>query len=356
MSIIGSRRILTAGALVAVTVSALALVGCTSSAPKTDGEIENVTGDELVSRAQDEGELVWYTSTTEPDALALAAAFEDEYGIPVLVQRSGGADTLQRFLLEADSGNVQNDVLGIGATAPFNEMLDAGYITPYIPADAEDRVEPQAIAEDGSWLGFFFQPAVIAYRTDLVDHAPKGWGDLLDPEFSDVIGHIDPNFSGVIGVVNGLQENMGWDWYESLAAQNVLMARTNNNLTDSMNSGEVEVGTFLYVNYAEGLKADGQPIDYVFPEEGTYALVQANAVMTDAPHPYAARLFQQFLISDTAQEIGTKSYNYSVLLDAAPPKGLPSLSEIGLWDGPASIPTLTQTRVLGQFNKIMGIG
>lgn len=355
MNTIGSRRTLTGGVLAAVAV--MALVGCTQSAPEADdGELDSVTGDELVSRAQEEGEVVWYTSTTEPDALAIADAFEAEYGIPVLVQRSGGADTLQRFLLEADAGNVQNDVLGIGATAPFDEMLDEGYLTPYIPEGAEDRVEPQAIAEDGSWLGFFFQPAVIAYRTDLVEDKPTSWEDLLDPQFSGVIGHIDPNFSGVIGVVNGLQENLGWDWYKSLAEQKVLMARTNNNLTDSMTSGEVEVGTFLYVNYAEGLKADGQPIDYVFPEEGTYAQVQANAVMADAPHPYAARLFQEFLISDTVQKIGTESYNYSVLLDAAPPKGLPSLSDIGLWGGSASIPTLTQTRVLGEFNKIMGIG
>ena len=89
------------------------------------------------------------------------------------------------------------------------------------------------------------------------------------------------------------------------------------------------------------LKEAGKPIEVVYAAEGSPSIVQPSAVFAAAPHPNAARLFQNYLFSVEGQELfvnlgGLRSVH--ALVKDKP--GRTPLSAIKVWkDDPAAVET-----------------
>ena len=87
------------------------------------------------------------------------------------------------------------------------------------------------------------------------------------------------------------------------------------------------------------LKEKGEPVEIVYPTEGTPLIVGPSGVLKDAPHPNAARLLQSFLFSVEAQQLmvdsgGLRSM-HALVKDKA---GRKPLREIKLMkDDPAAV-------------------
>jgi iron(III) transport system substrate-binding protein len=126
--------------------------------------------------------------------------------------------------------------------------------------------------------------------------APTKWQDLLDPKWKnrETVGH--PGFSGVVGTwVVVMRDLYGWSFFEQLERNRPQIGRSVNDAATTLNSGEriVAMGTsgLGAVNAARG-----NPIGISMPTDGAVLIVSPSAVMANAPHPNAARLFMEFLV------------------------------------------------------------
>jgi iron(III) transport system substrate-binding protein len=88
------------------------------------------------------------------------------------------------------------------------------------------------------------------------------------------------------------------------------------------------IGLAQYSNYLQ-FKAKGAPLTFVAPPEGLMATPLFVGVVDQAPHPEAAKLFIDWLLSPLGQKAHTEeSYLYSPRKDVDPPPGGKPFSEL----------------------------
>lgn len=322
-----------------VTVAAAAAVACllTACGAQDDGassseEITEVTDqaslDSLVEAAKEEGEVVWYTSVPSERAEEIGKMFTDEYDIDVVVQRSGGEDILQKFMIEEDSGRVQNDVLTITDPAAFISLKADDALTCFVPR-AFDTVPDYAKDAEGCWIATRVNAYVIAYNTKEVMDPPAGFDDLLDSRFSGDLAYVNPSFSsGALIVTAALANDKGWDWFERFAENDPFVVKGNDDTMQKVVTGERGVATFVNSTYVAEAKAEGQSVDWVFPEEGIYMVPAPSAVVAGAPNPAAGKLLADFLLTDPVQQLMVDDGNYAAVDGLPEPEGQPTVEDM----------------------------
>ena len=100
-----------------------------------------------------------------------------------------------------------------------------------------------------------------------------------------------------------IARDLGWDYFVKLAAQNVMQVQSATDTPKRISLGEravmVDGAGYLVIRYKEA----GQPVDIIYPEEGTPLAAGPSAVFKAAPNPNAARLFQNWMHSREAQQL-----------------------------------------------------
>lgn len=345
-------------ALLAIT--AFLLAACTGQSG-ADGPAASITSipdqaalDTLVAAAQDEGQVVWYTSIPSERAEQIAEMFKTEYSVEVLVQRSGGEDILQRFLLEKEAGRIQNDVLTISDPATFISLEREGALTCFVPRNF-DSVPAYAKDANGCWVATRTNAMVMAYNTQQITDPPTGWADLLDPRFAGKLAYINPDFSsGALIVTAGLANDQGWEWFERFAKNEPFVVKSNNQLMETIVIGERGIGTFVNSTYVSEAKAAGQPIEWVFPKDGVYLIPAPSAVVSGAPHPAAGKLLADFLLTDAVQQLMIDDGNYAAVQHLSTPAGQPKIEEMTRLDIDYQKLTESVDGVRDRFNTIIG--
>jgi iron(III) transport system substrate-binding protein len=260
----------------------------------------------LVAEAKKEGKVVIYGSLESGIMDAVEAAFTKKYGIPIEYFRASSNKTLDRVLTEAHAGRTLSDVIVTNA-GPMQllkkEKLFAKYVSPESANFPDDVKDP-----DGELSPIYRQVIVgIVYNTKLVkpEDAPKSLEDLLKPEWKGKWVMPDPSRHFTTGVwVRNLEKIYGKDWLAlagRLAAAKPILAESFIPAAQKVVSGEARAG-ITYVKYVYIFGKDGAPLDYVrLPKmlaDGHNVAIQAKA-----PHPNAARLFEDFLISREGMQI-----------------------------------------------------
>ncbi len=147
---------------------------------------------------------------------------------------------------------------------------------------------------------------VIGYNTNLVkrEDAPKSYADLLDPKWMGKIVKGHPGYSGAILTATFvLARDLGWSYFEKLAQQKVMQVQSAADPPKKILLGERAV-------MADGndynlvlLKDQGQPVEVVYPAEGSPLIIVPSGIFRSAPNPNAARLFQSFFFSAEGQQL-----------------------------------------------------
>ena len=117
--------------------------------------------------------------------------------------------------------------------------------------------------------------------------------------------------------------DIGWEYYENLAKQNIMQVQSATDPPKKLSLGERSVmadGTEYNVFL---LKEAGQPVEAVYPTEGTPFIVGPNGIFKAAPNPNAAKLFQNYCFTPDAQRIiidagGLRSLHAQVKEHAGP--------------------------------------
>jgi iron(III) transport system substrate-binding protein len=262
---------------------------------------------ELVAAAQKEGQLAWYTSVDLPVAEKIARAFEAKYpGVACRVERAGAERVFQRIGQEYGSRIYAVDVVNSSDAAHFVVWKRDGLLAPYVPEDVARFYPAEHKDPDGLFATWRASLSVIAYNTTLVkpEEAPKSFADLLDPKWKGKIVKAHPGYSGtILTATYQMARDLGWSYFEQLAKQNVMQVQSSADPPKKLALGERAV-------MADGneynillLKESGQPVELVYPTEGSPLIVGPNSVFKNAPNPNAARLFQSYMFSAEAQQL-----------------------------------------------------
>jgi iron(III) transport system substrate-binding protein len=248
--------------------------------------------------AKKEGELTVYTSAPVDDYAALGAAFEKKYGIKVKVWRAASEKVLQRGVTEARAGRFEADIFD--TNGPEMEWLHREKVLQEVKSPYIADLIPQAVLPHREWVGTRLNIFALAYNTRLVkkEELPKKWEDLLDPRWKGRLGIEAEDEDWFAGVIGELGEARGLKLFRDIVAKNGLSVRKGHTLlTNLVVSGEVPLALTVYNYKAEQLKNKGAPIDwFVIPP----AIARPNGIgmARRAPHPHAAVLFYDFMLSD----------------------------------------------------------
>lgn len=264
---------------------------------------------QLVSAAQKEGKVVWYSATDVQVAEKLARAFEAKYpGIKVQVERSGAERIFQRINQEYGSRIYNADVVETSDEVHFLYFRKMGWLQPAVPADVAKFWPKDERDPDGNFAAYRAHLSVIAYNTRLVkkEDAPKAHADLLDPKWMGKLVKAHPGYSGTIMTgTQALSQALGWKYFEQLGKQKVMQVQSSTEPPKKLAQGERavmadgnEYNIFL-------LRESGVPVEPVYATEGTPLVVGNAALMKNAPNPNAARLFYQFMFTREAQQLNS---------------------------------------------------
>jgi iron(III) transport system substrate-binding protein len=261
----------------------------------------------LIEAATKEGKVIFYTSIDLPLAEKIAKAFEAKYpGIAVRVERSGAERVFQRIGQENASNIHACDVVNSSDAAHAIVWKRDNLLEAYVPEDVAKFYPVEHKDPDGMFASFRIWVCIIAYNTDLVkkEDAPKSFADLLDPKWKGKIVKAHPGYSGTIMTATfQMQRDLGWDYFEKLAAQNVMQVQSSADPPKRLALGEraVMADGNEYNIFEIGEK--GGPVAPVYATEGSPLIVGPTAMFKTAPNPNAARLFCNFSFSAECQQL-----------------------------------------------------
>ncbi|HEY4319363.1 MAG TPA: extracellular solute-binding protein [Herbaspirillum sp.] len=272
-------------------------------------DMANYTGadrtERLVAAAKKEGTLTLYTPTPAEYMRLLTEPFEKKYGIKVVTWRALSEQVLQRTIQEARANKNTVDVvqnLAVSMEALHRESLLMPVNSPYIK-----NLIPDAVPAHHEWVPTMHYVYAQAYNTGKVkkEDLPKTYNDLLDPKWKGKLAMESNDYDWFDEVVKEMGEKKGKAFFCELGANGMSLRNGHSLLTSLVASGEVPLGLTLYQYNPAQMKAKGAPIDW-FVIEPAIAINDGIGIPKKAPHPNAALLFYDYMLSDEGQTILAK--------------------------------------------------
>jgi iron(III) transport system substrate-binding protein len=258
----------------------------------------------LAEGAKKEGEVMLYTSLVPEDLTALAAAFEKKYGVKLKTWRANSEKVLQRAVTEARAGRHDADLVetnGPQLESLYREKALAGAL--YSP-HLKDLM-PQARQAHGHWVGTRINMFVHSYNTNLVkkEELPKTYQDLTHPRWKGRLGIEAEDEDWFAMIIKALGEEAGLRTFREIARVNGLSVRKGHTLLAGLvASGEIPLALTTYSHGAEKMKQKGAPVEW-FAIAPAIGRANGIGVVRKPPHPHAAALFVDFLLSPEGQQI-----------------------------------------------------
>ncbi|HXG51547.1 MAG TPA: extracellular solute-binding protein [candidate division Zixibacteria bacterium] len=260
----------------------------------------------LLEGAQKEGKVLWYTSLTGGPNQAVPKAFEAKYpGIKVEVYRASSEDLAARVLQEAEAKRYLADV--IETTFPvLKVMRDLKLLAPYFspqlaryPKEVQEAAGKDLVywaTDRESYIG-------LAYNTSVVSGAaaPKSFDDLLHPGLKGKIGFATSDTGN--RMVGAMLAVKGQPYLARLKSQEItLHAVSGRAILDMVISGELGASPTVFLSHSRVSVSKGAPIQWV-PLDVVPTNAGGVAFPANAPHPHAALLFADYLLSPEGQKL-----------------------------------------------------
>jgi len=293
--------------------------------------------DDLLAAAKTEGQLT--TIALPPDWAnygEIIATYKTKYGMTVneLNPDAGSADELEAIRANKESKGPQApDVIDIGIAHTETAMKD-GLVAKYkvatwdsIPADAKNA--------DGYWWAEYYGVLVFEVVKPDIENSPKDWEDLLKPEYKGKVamaGDVLKSNQAVQTVLAAGLSRTGGDiskaaeaglqfWKEMNDAGNFIPV-----IADQGKLAQRETLIVMEWDYLALANRDtlaGNPeLDIVVPGSGVLAGPYAGGISAYAPHPYAARLWWEFVMSDEGQNLYLKGYAHPIRFNDMAKRGV----------------------------------
>jgi len=261
----------------------------------------------VVAAAKAEGKVTFYSGLVgSPSTRAIAAAFEKEYGIPADALDLRISEIRERMRAEQVAGRVIGDVLTTSYNVTTSIEMNEGYLQPLKPFPNKARIRAGSRVDNpsGTQAPAYMLKYGILTNTRLVAPAdePKSWADLSDPKWTGKILADDPRaLGGGFNAFVAQHDRLGVEFLKKLADQKLVFSRDLRESERRVARGEYPVYAPFLFNDFSSLR--GLPIKAIVPTEGVAYVQFVASMIKNAPHPNAALLFINFLLSDEAQVI-----------------------------------------------------
>lgn len=297
------------GGAAAVAVSAgLGLTGCDGEDAAAAVDYNSMSLDDIIAQAKEEGEI---QSVGMPDTWAnWVETWEDieaEYGITHADQDMSSSEELAMFREEGADGTKDIGDVGQswGPTAEEQE-LTLKYKTSYW-----DEIPDWAKDDDGDWIVGYYGTISIMSNDDAVD-APTSFQDILDGDYTVCVGDVTAAAVAQYAVLaaayafgGGIDDMQpGYDFLQQLADQGRL------DVSDAslarLESGEIEVclnWDYNSLNYRDQIQTNNPNASFSvnIPSDASIQSGYCTIINKNAPHPAAACLAREYILSDEGQ-------------------------------------------------------
>lgn len=291
---------------------------------------------------------------------ALIDGFEKKYGIKVSVENPEGTsqDEIDALKEHRRDGRAP-DVIDVGGSFA-QPAARQGLLAPYEVA-AFDRIPEQQKDKRAHWYNNYGGYISIGCDAKRVKNCPATFADLRKPEYK---GQVSLNgnptdsgsaFAGVYAAAlanGGSFDNIqpGIDFFAELRRNGNFIPVESTPATIEKGQTPISIDwDFLNLGYAEEFRKKGADVDWrtAIPFDGSFAQYYAHAVNKDAPHPAAARLWQEYVFSPEGQNIRLGAYARPVLMEAMKEDGTldeAAAAKLPTVEGTPAFPTEAQQR------------
>jgi iron(III) transport system substrate-binding protein len=256
----------------------------------------------FLERAKKEGSLTLYSSMAPSEVGPIVKEFEKKYALKVDVWRSTSDGILQRALNESKAKKFNFDV--VETNAPEVEILAREKTLSEFYSPHQADLPQNLIPKHKLWVPDRINFYVVAFNTNKIkrEDLPTHLEGFTHAKWKDKLGIEATDGDWMGSVVNELGESRGLAFFRKLSELRPDVRKGHNLLAQMVSNGEVPVALTTYLGNAQSLKQRGAPVDWM-PIEPVVARAQGLALSKNAPHPYSALLFADYLISPEAQTI-----------------------------------------------------
>lgn len=258
----------------------------------------------LLEGAKKEGEMLWYTNSGIENAMRYTNAFKKNYPfINAQVWRAKTRQVTQRALQEAAAGKNIVDIIK-PSTDLLPPMLDKNLLGKY---ETPGRAIYPASAKSPFYTSINYAFRVFAFNPRKINRkdVPKSWDELLLPKWKGEVLFDESSLEEVMAMLAAWGKERTASYLTKLSQQDLLIRVGRDTTTQMMMAGEAPVAVTTYAYNNESLKASGAPVDWV-AEDLIPTLIYPLTMARNAPHPYSAALFYDFMISEEGQRLIAK--------------------------------------------------
>lgn len=292
-------------------LTAIALTG--ACAATTDDGTATPDRDASPATVEDDVVISYNTPVEWANWGAVLEAFTEATGVEAPNDPKNSGQTLAA--LEAEAAAPAADVAYYGIVFGY-QAQEKGLVQAYEP-EGFDEI-PDALKDpDGEWFAVHQGAVAFLVNTDELGDlpVPRSWADLTDPRYEGMVGYLDPTQAAVgysvLTAANlalgGTLEDFGpgLGWAAQMKANGVV--NPVQTATASVQQGEIPILVDADFN-GHQLAAAGDPIEVVYPEEGTLAIPYTMSLVADAPHEAGGKALLDYVLSDEAQALFAESF------------------------------------------------
>jgi iron(III) transport system substrate-binding protein len=210
---------------------------------------------------------------------------------------------VNRVITEHRAGSNKFDVLG-GTSTSHGVLMKAGLIARNT-TPVRKELRDGFVDADGYRVMPFTYAFVIGYNTRNVpkDDRPRSYGDLLQPKWKGEIGLEAAAYEWLAALIDTMGEEKALAFARKLAAQNLRVQQGSTLLVQQMSAGEFKILIDALHYQIENYRQQGAPVDYVVPDPLLIKDPSGLWLAKYSPHPHAAALLIDFLLSREGQQI-----------------------------------------------------
>jgi iron(III) transport system substrate-binding protein len=205
-------------------------------------------------------------------------------------------------MTEAQTGKYDFDVVQSAESQAYF-LKKKNLLQKYISTETKNIQKP-FFDPEGYWTAVYIMPNVIAYNTRMVkrDEVPKTDEELLNPKWKGKMGmdHTKPEWFA--WKLKRMGEEKGLAYMKKLGAQEFRLYAGLSVITNLLVAGEFPLVLNTYLHNVEEIKRKGAPVDWIV-QDPVFTKFQPLGIGSKAPHPNAAKLFSDFVLSEEGQKI-----------------------------------------------------
>lgn len=293
-----------------ITAVVLLVAGIASPISKAQSQLEklsNLEGPErektLLAGVRAEGFLMLYSSMQAPSIAIIQKAFEEKYDIKLRFWRGGSEDILRRSMVERKGGREDVDVFE--SDGPVLETMHREALLGKVASPLHQELIPQALRPHREWVATRVNVFSAVYNTQLiaVRDVPMDYEGLKDPRWRGKLGIEADDYDWFGSVAHVIGEDRARSTFGAIAASNGFSLRKGHTLmTNLVAAGELPIGLTVYLQNIDVVKKSGAPVEALLLDP-VIARPNGMGISRNPPHPHAALLFYDFVISKEGQNL-----------------------------------------------------